>query len=114
MENCHSASEYPTNAVVPANRSTERNGAPAGSARPAMYAAKIPTTTAYTNHIARGFAGDREPPGITVNTMTGPRLNVSINAGGSMATWVPGPSIISPTGGLHTSSMASLVASSLG
>ena len=59
-----------------------------------MYAAKIPTTTAYTNHIARGFAGDMEPPGITVNTMTGPRLNFSMNAGDFMSSRVSGRGII--------------------
>src|SRR2546422_10325382 len=78
---CHNASEYPTNAVTPANRKTCSAGALAGSARPATYAAKHPTTTAERNHCTSCLLIDMEPPGPTGSISTGPLLNFSRNCG---------------------------------
>src|SRR5579863_8846061 len=78
---CQSATEYPMNAAVPTKRKTLRYVAPAGSARPAMYAAKTPTTAQYMNHRIRFRPIDVEPFGMTVTTMTGPFFILSANSG---------------------------------
>src|SRR5689334_22977796 len=82
-----SAPEYPRNAATPANRTTEANGAPAGRARPATYAANTPITRANTNHCARlpPIAGG--PLGMTVSIATGPLFIFSMNSGERMP-WV--------------------------
>src|SRR5256884_9755999 len=97
---CHNASEYPTNAVTPANRKTCSAGALAGSARPATYAAKHPTATAYRNHCTSCLPIDMEPPGHTVNIMTGPFLNFSRNCGGRISSLLAGRGIMLSPGGM--------------
>src|SRR5689334_11649315 len=94
IDSCHSASAYPANAVVPASRRTDRNGAPGPRAAPATYAAKIPTTTEYTNHRVSGLPIDIEPLGMIVNTITGPRLNFSMNAGDFISSRLAGRGIM--------------------
>src|SRR5438094_9631513 len=91
---CHSARVYARNAVRPAKWKTARELAPGGSALPATSAAKIPTTTENRNHWMRFFPIAIEPPGMTVNIMTGPFLNLSTNAGDRISAVLPGRGIM--------------------
>src|SRR5207247_8376667 len=90
----HSARVYATNAVRPAKWKTARELAPGGSALPATNAAKIPTTTEKRNHWVSCFPMAMEAPGMTVNIMTGPRLNFSTNAGDRICSVLSGRGIM--------------------
>src|SRR2546426_3607498 len=90
----HRASVYATNAVRPAKWTAARELAPGGNALPATSAAKIPTTTEKRNHWMRFFPMAIEPPGMTVNIMTGPFLNFSTNAGDRICSVLSGRGIM--------------------
>src|SRR2546427_533483 len=91
---CHNASEYPTNAVTPANRKTCSAGALAGGARPAADAAEQPTPTAHRKHCPSCPPIDMEPPGHTVSISTGPFLNFSKNCGERISSLLDGRGIM--------------------
>src|SRR2546427_10204593 len=86
----HSARVYATNAVRPAKWKTARELAPGGSALPATDAAKIPTTPEKRNHWMKFSPMAIEPPGTTVNIMTGPFLNFSTHRGDRTCAVPPG------------------------
>src|SRR4029077_18335505 len=90
----HSARVYATNAVRPAKWKAARGLAPGGNALPATRAAKIPTTTEKRNHCPSCFPIAIEPPGMTVNIMTGPFLNFSANAGDRICSVLSGRGIM--------------------
>src|SRR3989337_720921 len=78
---CNRPTEYARNAATPAKRNTSRYGEPGGSARPATYAVKMPTTSTYANHNPRFLPIDQGPLGITVRIMLGPTRMFPANSG---------------------------------
>src|SRR5436305_14705251 len=90
----HRACVYATNAGRPAKWKAARALAPERNARPGTIAAKIPTTTEKRNHWMRFFPMAIEPPGMTVNIMTGPFLNFSTNAGDRICSVLSGRGIM--------------------